>query len=75
MNWLWKLLVWIDIRINDKWLGGYSETISGRCFRSMATRKCCLCQWLCKALSRVDPDHCRKAYFADRNRDPSLPWV
>ena len=75
MNWLWRALVWIDIRVNDKWLGGRNETISGRLYRRQATHACPLCGWLCRMLDKVDRGHCRQAYFNDRMRDPSLPWV
>lgn len=64
----WKFLIWLDVQINDKWLGGRAETISGRCYKS--SRK--PCKWLCKMLDTVDPDHCAKAYVNDRIRNPFL---
>lgn len=71
MNWLWNALVWLDARINDKWLGGYHETISGRCYRS----DCWCCRWLCRMLHKVDPNHCRNSYHNDRSRNPNLPTI
>lgn len=69
LKWIWDLLIVADAKINDKWLGGHAETISGRCYRS----KCWCCKWLCKGLDTVDPDHCRKSYYGDRIRNPDLP--
>ena len=69
LNWMWKVLIIVDTKINDKWLGGRNETISGRCYRS----ECRLCKWLCRGLSKVDPDHCKKAFLADRINHPDLP--
>ncbi len=74
MNRIPMALIWLDARINDKWLGGRHETISGRC-HLRAMNGCRLCGWLCKALNKVDPNHCSKAFFNDRQRDPTLPWV
>jgi hypothetical protein len=65
----WRWLIDLDIFLNDKWLGGRAETISGRCYRS----ECWCCKWLCKHLDLIDPDHCRKSYYGDRLRNPDLP--
>ena len=71
-KWFWKLILLADRRINDKWLGGYDEYISGRCYRKPDDGYG-ICRWLCKGLNSVDPDHCRNAYYADRLRNPDLP--
>jgi hypothetical protein len=68
-------LIWADMTINDNWLGGRFETISGRLYRRQATKDCAGCRWICGLLDRIDPGHCRKAYFNDRIRNPSLPWI
>lgn len=72
---IWRFLVWLDIEINDKWFHGRRETISGRLYRRQATHDCAGCKWLCKMLDKIDRGHCRKAYFADRIRNPNLPWI
>jgi len=74
MNPLIRALIWLDKWTNDKLLRGRWETISGRCHRRMA-KGCSVCGWLCRALDRVDPGHCRRAFFADRAKNPNLPWV
>lgn len=71
MNWLWNFLIWADVQINDKWLGGQAETISGRCYKRQATSGCKLCGLLCRLLDKVDPDHCKNSYFNDRKRNPN----
>jgi hypothetical protein len=72
---LWRLLVWLDVQINDKWLGGGRETISSRCYRKSAAKKskCLLCCWLCRALDKIDPMHCEMAYYSARAQNPNLP--
>jgi hypothetical protein len=75
MNAIWKWLIWLDMTVNDLWFGGRFETISGRLYRRQVTHDCPGCRWLCKLLDKVDRDHCRKAYFSDRIRNPDLPWV
>ena len=69
MKWFWKLILLADRRIEDKWLGGYDEYISGRCHRTQSW----FCRWLCKGLNTIDTDHCKKAYISDRIRNPDLP--
>lgn len=69
---IWRFLVWFDRWVNDKLLRGRWETISGRCWRRKA-KGCRFCAWLCRMLGRVDPNHCRKAYFADRIQNPNQP--
>lgn len=68
------MLVWLDRWVNDKILRGRWETMSGRCYRRKAGG-CRLCGWLCKQLNKIDPNHCRKAYFSDRILNPNLPWI
>lgn len=70
----WVFLVWLDCWVNDKLLRGRWETISGRCYRRTA-KGCRFCSWLCKALHKVDQDHCKRAYFNDRKKNPGLPVV
>jgi hypothetical protein len=70
-DWIWAKLVWADREINDKWLKGYFETISGRCHRT----DCRFCRWLCKKLDAIDPNHCKNAYLKDRIDNPDLPWI
>lgn len=60
----WKFLIWVDITINDKWLGGKRETISGRCYNST----CRCCTFLCKMLDKVDSKHCEKAWLSEFNK-------
>lgn len=72
MNALWRALIWLDRSVNDKWLRGRWETISGRCHRRRI-KGCRFCAWLCRSLNRVDSNHCLKAYFADRIHHPDLP--
>lgn len=69
-----KLLATFDRWANDKLLKGRWETISGRCYRRTA-KGCRFCSWLCRALNKIDPNHCRKAYFSDRVYNPNLPWI
>jgi hypothetical protein len=75
MNRIWEFLIWLDMTINDKLFGGRFETISGRLYRRQASHNCTGCRWLCGMLDKIDKDHCRKAYFADRLRNPELPWI
>lgn len=75
MNRLWAFLIWLDMTVNDKWFSGRFETISGRMYRRQATHTCRGCAWLCALFDKVDPGHCRSAYFADRLRNPDLPWI
>jgi hypothetical protein len=75
MKGLWEFLIWLDMTINDKWFGGRFETISGRLYRRQASHDCVGCRWICNMLDKVDPGHCRKAYFNDRMRNPELPWI
>lgn len=70
----WSSLVWLDCWVNDYLLRGRWETISGRCHRRTA-KGCIFCTWLCKALNKIDPGHCKRAYFGDRLKNPGLPWV
>ena len=75
-NTIWRSLVWLDKWINDKLLKGRWETMSGRCYRRTA-KGCKFCGWLCKLLEKIDPvpDHCKRAYFSDRLKNPDLPWL
>jgi hypothetical protein len=66
---MWNFLVYLDRLINDKWLKGYFESISGRCHRT----PCWFCNWLCKHLNIIDKDHCKKSYINDRINNPDLP--
>lgn len=72
----WRALVWLDKWVNDNLLRGRWETVSGRCYRRIA-KGCPVCKWLCRRLDRVDPGHCRRAFFNDRagNNPHNLPWV
>lgn len=74
MNAIWRALIWLDKWVNDKLIRGRWETISGRCYRRIA-KGCKVCYWLCKMLDKIDPDHCRKAYFNDRIRNQDLPLI
>jgi len=67
-----RFLAYLDRLINDKWLRGRFESISGRCFRR-ALKGCRLCHWLCRKLNAIDPNHCQKAHFSDRVTNPTLP--
>lgn len=64
-----RFLIWLDRQVNDKWFGGYFETISGRCYYT----NCWFCTWLCKALHKIDGNHCEDAYKMDRQHNQSLP--
>jgi len=70
---IWKLLVWYDKTVNDKWFRGRWETVSGRLHRRSLQGKCPLCGWVCAQLEKIDPNHCRDAYIADRVSNPDLP--
>lgn len=70
MKWLLNFLIWLD----EKRAGDLGETLPGRCHKRQASG-CRLCKWLCRMLHTVDRGHCKKAYFADRLRNPNLPWV
>ncbi len=67
-----KFLVWLDRRLNDKWLKGRFETISGRCYRN-AKKGEPICIWLVGVLDAIDPGHCERAYIGDRKLNPNLP--
>lgn len=67
-----RFLIWLDRTVNDKLLRGRWETISSRCFRR-AKQGHRFCTWLCKRLGEIDPNHCQKAYTADRVGNPKLP--
>lgn len=69
-----RALIRLDRWANDVLLRGRYETISGRCFRRTA-KGCRVCGWLCRTLDRVDPGHCKRAFFGDRAKNPNLPWV
>jgi len=69
LNYFWRFLIWLDIEVNDKWLGGKRETISSRCHTSDKKR----CKWLCKMLDKVDPNHCEKAWLSELNKVPHSP--
>lgn len=75
MKTVWKLLVWLDRWVNDKLLRGRWETISSRCYRRIWTQGCPVCGWLCRQLERVDPGHCRKAYYGDTAKNPRIPRI
>lgn len=76
MNAVWKALVWLDRWVNDKILRGRWETISSRCYRRMA-HGCRFCSWMCAKLERIDPGHCKLAYYYDRahGNQNNLPWI
>jgi len=75
MKTFWNFLIWLDMKINDDWLGGHFETISSRCYRKSRAKpdKCHLCCWLCKGLGKIDRNHCKNSYHSDRLRNPDLP--
>ena len=74
MKFLLHWLLVLDRFVNDKIFRGRYEYISGRCHRRIASG-CRLCKWLCNALNKIDPDHCHKAFLADRLKNPDLPWI
>jgi len=76
MRRIWLGLIRLDRWVNDVILRGRWETISSRCYRR-AAKGCIVCDWLCRMLHRVDPGHCRRAYFGDRAGDNphNLPWI
>lgn len=69
-----RALIRLDRWVNDKLLKGRYETISGRCYRR-SMHDCRFCTWLCGQLHKIDPGHCRRAFFEDRAKNPKLPWV
>lgn len=67
-----SILAYWDRVVNDKWLRGRFETISGRCYRRIR-KGCRFCIFLCNVLDKIDPMHCFKAYHSDRKINPNLP--
>jgi hypothetical protein len=58
-----KVLIWIDIKINDYFLFGDNETISARMGRSLSKETPTpIAEIICGFLDIADPHHCRKAY-------------
>ena len=70
-----RLLAYLDRLANDKWFKGRFESISGRCWRRIMTKQCRLCGWLCRALDKIDPDHCHKAHHSDVKINPTIPRI
>lgn len=65
-QYLIELIRGIDQLLNAI-LGGYArETISSRCGRLLAMRRCLLCKIICLLLHPLERDHCKKAMAAEK---------
>ena len=66
-NYLWNLLISID-QFGNTLLGGHpDETLSSRCAKCMYFTKnyCVLCNWFCRLVDYIDPNHCEKSLEPD----------
>lgn len=60
-RYFWNILIAIDQFFNAV-LGGYpDETISSRMGKRVAKKDCFLCNFICKLLNKIDPNHCEKS--------------
>jgi hypothetical protein len=60
-----KMLIWIDIKVNDYLLFGKNETMSARMGRSLESdNPHPLAEIICGFLDIAERQHCRKAYAA-----------
>lgn len=59
-RYIWNLLISIDQLFNTI-LGGYpDETMSSRMGKHIVKRNCPVCNFICKILNLIDPNHCIK---------------
>lgn len=67
-RWLRNVLVWLDQGLNVVFLGGDpDETISS--VLGKRRHRCRICDWICRALDRLDPRHCEKSVERDEGAD------
>ncbi|WP_275098073.1 hypothetical protein [Sedimenticola hydrogenitrophicus] len=65
----WNLLIALDQLVNALLAGDPDETLSSRMGRAVRDGRCRGCYWICRALHRLDPDHCQKSIEHDEGDD------
>lgn len=69
-KYMWNVLIAIDQLCNAILLGDPDETMSSRMGKHLAAHdKCPVCNFLCKLLNYIQPNHCIKAIESDEGKD------
>lgn len=85
-TWLWNLLIWLDQGLNAMFgwalnlvlrptvarFGSPDETLSSVLGKNVRAGACTGCQWICKLLNSVDPDHCTKSIEPDEGDNKTI---
>lgn len=66
-QYFWRIAISLDQFCNVLLGGNEDETMSSRMGKKLAKHeKCPVCNFLCKLLNYIQPDHCIKAIEKDR---------
>lgn len=73
IKYMWNVLLAFDQFINAILGGDPDETISSRLGKHLEKRNCKFCNFICKLLNIIDPNHCRDAIERDEGKDAIIP--
>lgn len=70
-RWFWNVLIAIDQFFNAIFGGDPDETISSRAGKQVKNSR--FAYYLCRALHRIDPEHCQKSIEPDEGETQQEP--